>query len=596
MADRRRSEGRRHGVDRRSLVLCICVAALVTAGCWRVAGVAPPDAPRSSSHAAGSPGVFAPPFAVVDSIQAGGALVQLLVPRPSLTPRRPKIVQQLLDAPTAGAALEGANSVPVSDEDRDRALKGVVQPLVLPAGINSTSEGLLLQEVADIIIDTVDDAAPFFVDYGLTAAFALAAAHPASTVVGVVLSPSDVNRVHAPMPPNLYVLHGTDPTKFGPWYQACHFASASLVVQRAVLSSAEEQLPAGAAVEHVVRALPTSRVVYAALLPSELQDLDELVDPRTGKADPNTRPEWKTRVDELQLQIRRLGILWRSTSAAAAAAARNGQDAAAALLDDSGAVILVEIRVLASVRSCSKTWGAPLVQWDRRTLAAITDGGRRVSFAVRSVKKDAEGAKLGRTIHPLQYIPSVNLDTLLGAGLGEGDRTRLLGQMIATPRYSDPLPHNWIVGLGGRALRIDKVDKRYDGAVDEAKGYWGVSTRGYLHLLGHHLCLAISPEGVPRPLEFAGAAQNASQCRKSCRTCWKCCSYLPKASSPCPACRHCGSCAESSIGDAPNDRGATTPHALCQHTYASMHAARKVWGKWRASDAAHPPPSDDVQC
>jgi hypothetical protein len=172
----------------------------------------------------------------------------------------------------------------------------------------------------------------------------------------------------------------------------------------------------------------------------------------------------------------------------------------------------------------------------------------------------------------MQYIPSVNLDTLLGCGLGAAARERLLGQMAATPRYSDPLPHNWVVGEGARAIRIDRVDKRFDRDVDEAKGYWGRATRGYLHLLGYHACLPIAADGLP--------AAMGGECATPCGRCADGCSYLPKGGAPCAACLACGECVSAHAAQTPGGSDVVP----CQKTYKSMHQARKVWGTWQQAD------------
>lgn len=245
-----------------------------------------------------------------------------------------------------------------------------------------------------------------------------------------------------------------------------------------------------------------------------------------------------------------------------------------------GASILFRLELLSSRRLCRKTWGAPLVQWDRSQTVTFNAG--TVTFRVDHVKKDASASTTMRTIHPLQYVHSVNLDTLLGAGLDVALRRDFLGQMITSPRYSDPLPHNWVVAGGGRLERIDKVDLRYDRDVDESKGYWGHSTLGYLHLFAHHLCLDVAPTGLP-------AVAETPPCRPQCRTCAATCSYLPKASEPCAACLACGQCIRlAAATPAEASRQELEGSVKCQKTYSSMHAARRVWKGWEKSDKKHP--------
>eukprot|EP00658_Telonema_sp_P-2_P036001 TRINITY_DN26105_c0_g1_i2.p1 TRINITY_DN26105_c0_g1~~TRINITY_DN26105_c0_g1_i2.p1 ORF type:complete len:172 (-),score=0.82 TRINITY_DN26105_c0_g1_i2:191-706(-) len=166
---------------------------------------------------------------------------------------------------------------------------------------------------------------------------------------------------------------------------------------------------------------------------------------------------------------------------------------------------------------------------------------------------------------------------------------QLLGHMIATPRYSDPLPHNWVIGGGGRVLRIDKIDARYDSKVDESKGYWGRSTRGYIHLLTYHLCIPISGD-TELPLALfedhnEEGPSSMAQCPQACRTCADTCSYLPKGSVPCKACVSCGmECLGGQVfrqlqKSYSASKSKNVPMS-CQKTYPSMHAARKVWAKW----------------
>jgi hypothetical protein len=512
------------------------------------------------------------PLLVVRSVVEldGNRRVQVLAPEPVVRPHQPRGVAEALayySGPDRRPFEERDNSVPVSQEDFERARNSKVLPLAearVPDRGGKPADRVragLFNLLRNFIVAGPDEANPFIVDYGDSLGPHLAELHTAATVVVVTPDPTSAPSKGVR---NAYVLRSQGPTDavFEPWYRACHFASLTLVLGRMLEPEAVE---GDWAATQLLKALPTARMVIAALTPSELK----MVEPhaRGTSVDGAHVREWRDTVEGMRLEIKNLALI------------KGGVDEIR--------LILVRITVLESARACAKTWGGPLVQWDRKLIASVK--GSQVSFAVRSVIDDKAGARLGRTIHPLQFIPSVNMDTLLGAGLSSAQRLRLLSQMMATPRYSDPLPHNWVVGLGGRAIRIDKVDRRYDEDVDEGKGYWGTSTRGYLHLLGHHLCLPIGSNGVPEALSAAESASlSGAGCKAAeCTRCWRCCggAYLPKGSQPCTACLACAQCVGSLAVSQPTDLTDTT-RARCQQTYPSMHRARKVWGKWKKADDA----------
>ena len=293
-------------------------------------------------------------------------------------------------------------------------------------------------------------------------------------------------------------------------------------------------------------------------------------------------------------------------------------------------LVIVGIQVRRASRACAKTWDAPLMQWDRRQVVSVHNG--IVSFRVEAASANSNNRKqkeeekggtkkkmsgIGRVIPLLQYMPSLNLDTVLGAGVDEATRMRFLGAMLATARYSDPLPHNWVIAHGGLPVRIDRVDERYDRDVDETKGYWGVSTHGYVRLLAHHLCLPLGPDGLPalfrqlagrrapvnvasfgpltlptsiaeritanpndrRPLATLEGSGTGDCCCHVCMACIDECSYLPKGRIPCDACLRCGLCVTQLSDDVAS---LAQPASSCRRAYTSMHAARKVWKGWQS--------------
>lgn len=359
---------------------------------------------------------------------------------------------------------------------------------------------------------------------------------------------------------------------FGTFFQTCNFIAQTFLIDPTLVFARDFVATSSRprrfdVVQAVLSALPMSMHVFALLASAELAHIE-------GKLSGSN-------VDELRVEVKQLLCVKSGCN--------SGQATSCAMM-------LVAFHVLFSRRVCSKTWGAPLEQWGRRLFASRSaQEGIRFQVVETEKKKSAAAAagaaaatlsSLGRLVHPLQYIPSVNLDTLLGAGIAAPARLRLLADMVRTPRYSDPLPHNWVVGRGGRAIRIDRVDKRYDRDVDETKGYWGVSTRGYLHLLGHHLCLPLDQkQGVP-------AAMASSACAESCVSgcCGDAaCSYTDKGKAPCFACMACGTCVEEHAQEERNNNGNRNSKEdnydyYCHVEYPSMHAARKIWAKWRKTD------------
>lgn len=525
------------------------------------------------------------------AVFGGAACLQWTRRPPSIVPHRWKYVEEVLAAVSAGRSVhaEGEvteNSVAVSEEDLRRARNNVIVPLPRRLPIRQHFFDVLSTEIfnamRDFVQGSMTDNSPIFVDFGCYVGHEFASANPNATII--CLSPGET---HARVPNILHIpsQHGWDDGHLLPLYTTCNSFSGAFVFDLLFARDSEDAFASqrrGARLSLLMRALPIARVLFVAMEPSELQDLVAQVSFDTGSV---TAKEWQGVVERMIVKIAVIAVVTTSretVECVSAADMQSGIDGTG-LLDAVGRRVIVRISVVESLRSCSKTWNAPLVQWDRRVLATTFHG--RVGFKAVSVKKKNSG--LGRTIHPLQYIPSVNLDTLLGAGLSENGRVRLLGQMIATPRYSDPLPHNWIVGPGAQALRIDKIDKRYDKDVDESKGYWGRSTRGYLHLLAHHLCLPVGQDGLPLAFTDAKWGFNGT-CETACRQCvW--CSYLPKGSPPCSPCATCGQClsfaAERFSSDTPPEsRDASDPAPRCQVTYASMHQARAVWAKWEKQD------------
>ena len=157
-----------------------------------------------------------------------------------------------------------------------------------------------------------------------------------------------------------------------------------------------------------------------------------------------------------------------------------------------------------------------------------------------------------RRIHPLQYLASISFETMLHLGVDDGTRLQMFGDMVASPRYLDPLPHNWVV-TEGRVVRIDKTDDALEESMQESRHAWSNSTAGYLGYLASHLCLpATAPTPtpdigggllLPSPFLRLGRAVAADgsgeQCSAVCRRCVERCSYLPRGVL-CDDCARCG--------------------------------------------------------
>ena len=226
------------------------------------------------------------------------------------------------------------------------------------------------------------------------------------------------------------------------------------------------------------------------------------------------------------------------------------------------------LKLLSISRKCRKTWVAPESQWGRSVELKFTSETNEVEFVVTS-KKQA----LSRKIPPMSFIPHINLETILALGVTEEQRVIFLGEQLATPRYPDPMVHNWIWSRGS-VMRIDKVDLRYEKDVDESKTYWGQSTLGYVTLLGDNLCLPDIKSGLPEVM--------STRC-ESCHCCVLTCSYAPLCpnSPPCvwdqPV---CSSCLECKVCLAENNPRKSTIVQCPFQKYSSWGKATKLWKKW----------------
>ena len=247
----------------------------------------------------------------------------------------------------------------------------------------------------------------------------------------------------------------------------------------------------------------------------------------------------------------------------------------------SAGTVVYRVTLLQVERACKKTWTAEEVQWGRSTLLSYDAATAAVSFRVLAKKKG-----LGRTIHPMSYIPHVNAETLGALGLSLRQRVRLLGQQLGVSRYPDPMLHNW-VWAGGGVQRIDRVDKRYERDVNESATYWGQATVGYLTLLSDNLCMARRGSGFPSALPEA--------CGQACGCCISTCSYAPVCpaqTSPycewgrpvCGACLECSRCLQDPRHTLPAAAVAASPPVPTQcpfNKYKTWSGAVKVWRKWR---------------
>jgi hypothetical protein len=559
---------------------------------------------------------------VAQKLSAGGtdaskecSSVTLLMPQPSFSPIRLKEAaleeyRQRQHSDDAG----GANSVQVDAADLRRAEENVVR--MLPrfvtkddAGSDAplrcpvlTSGASLFNTFRNFLQERALDARPIVLDFGCSIGVSMATVHSNSTVICVFDDErllgkkelhetpdavEDIRREPHRRPPNLLWLEahkgsgGFLQEPFSQLYDACNFVTMGLalfLLQQPLRKADDGRAGRNDMVVALLqKMLPTTAVILAAL----------------HVKSPGTDPA--AQLGRYNVEVGELCAVLRSdlVDAAKRSSVVYACDVIAVVPRSPSATLGVVRLVLGtSTRPCRKTWGAPLIQWDRSQTVQFSNGA--VTFRVDLVSKSG-GANDGdkpkskttmRTIHPLQYIHSLNLDTLLGAGLAVPLRQQILGKMIASPRYSDPLPHNWVVSGGGVIERIDKIDLRYDKDVDENKGYWGHSTRGYLHLFAEHLCLRVAPNGLP------SVAEDDPTCRRLCRQCARECSYLPKATQPCRVCVECSECIQTQSYQASNHAVSASASEKdgslhCQKKYSSMHAARNVWKSWERADRKH---------
>lgn len=451
---------------------------------------------------------------------------------------------------------------------------------------------LIYNQLKDTIQRSITDSAPMVVDIGCVVGEIFARNHPTSTVVCIHLSRTFSTKPTFGNPPanlfHLFTQRGEDLLNgdFKQFFDVCNFFTLVFVLgnMRKDLQRSSEVL-----MDILKKVLPSSALVYTAIDAEALEHFHSSAFTSLPPATKSAAEEEAERIRALDDEVKKpRGQNAKATTPPpppAVIESLSDRVIASTRTSTGKDLLVLEYVVGKSQRPCRKTWNAPFVQWARSQSVTYDHG--KVSFMVKLLHKD--GRKVDhklRYIHPLQYLHSLNLDTLLGAGLSDSVRIRLLGEMIATPRYSDPLPHNWVVASGGKVQRIDKVDAAYDAKVDEAKGYWGRSTRGYLHLLTYHLCLPVNPDGSPSPF-----LRLEEECLNICKVCLESCSYLPKGSI-CPDCTKCGNDCIRPIALTLQsaalklDLEHFAKVSLCQKTYSSMHAARKVWAKWEKEDAA----------
>lgn len=535
--------------------------------------------------------------------------VALLLPDPVFAPIHLKVAA-LLEYRSrrgggGGTTAGGENSVNVDPSDLRRAEENVVEALPLDdqssivGGLTggsgckaSASSTQIFNGLRNFLQVKSLDAKPIFVDFGCVMGVSMARVHSNSTVICLLdgdegaIAKTPLFGVTDRRPRNLLWLHARNGflgAPFSQLYDACNFVTLGAVLVAIPLYPKATAVGNEQVTSLLRRVLPSVAVILVAL--------------RIEEEGGGGRYHSETQLcgalhEDLHETVTEFQVVYNCEPVAIVSLPWGGRERFGVL----------RLVLVSSVRPCRKTWGAPLVQWDRAQTVQFLNGA--VTFRVHHVAKNSAASNKPstmRTIHPLQYIHSLNLDTLLGAGLATPLRRQLLGQMIASPRYSDPLPHNWVVSGGGVVERIDKVDLRYDRDVDESKGYWGHSTRGYLHLLTAHLCLDVAPNGLPSVVEDRGAAvrsnNNASSsCRALCRSCAKGCAYLPKGTVPCPACLDCGSCIEAISRSSTTSSTVVTDESSvrekdgsvhCQLKYSSMHAARSVWKAWERADRKH---------
>jgi hypothetical protein len=267
--------------------------------------------------------------------------------------------------------------------------------------------------------------------------------------------------------------------------------------------------------------------------------------------------------------------------------------------------LLVRVTMVRHYRHrCNKIWERPRV--GHRSSSFSYDRGE-VTIEICQLRTN----RFLRLIHPLSYIVSFSVDTLLSMGISAGTRQWLLGQMIQVPFYPDPFPHNWVIGGGGHVVRIDKQDSKFLQHRGARQYYWSRSTRGYHHLLATHLCLPVSM-GFP-------AAEITDKCRPPCLVCAAKCplrNVSETTPTACQACIQCGQCVSEEAmesdgaqreaklqGADPHDTTATrsgskvltpqdvdstscmadTPYSGGIWTKGQAH-----WKKWEAFDKKHP--------
>jgi len=446
---------------------------------------------------------------------------------------------------------EGDNTVAVDDEDVARAEANIVRPLIRgksssslvePKSCHDRRSYLLTEVLANFIQEVVLDKAPVVVDYGCALGASMASLHRDALLVCVHSTSDEADRHDLANVVSVWTSKDGDylAPPFSNFYDVCNFYSAAVMLYPLFQSTPLDRL-----MDHFAIVAGSTAVVIGAFPVAPNDACEELTEAVYKNA--------LVKGSEVQVSCELLGAVTVGSSTFA----------------------LVRVVQSRSTRPCRKTWGAPFIQWERSQKVIFDEG--RVKFLVSTSSNGAKAVAL-RSVHPLQYIHSVNLDTLLGAGLTERQRVHLLGQMLRTPRYSDPLPHNWVLSGSGELRRIDKVDLRYDSKVNERLNYWGVSTRGYMRLLATHLCLPVGKDGLAAVIPLV----LNQTCHRQCIHCACNCSYLPKGSRPCTACMSCGDCLLDQRGTLNNRRASAK---FCQKTYSTMDKARREWKTWERADA-----------
>jgi hypothetical protein len=229
---------------------------------------------------------------------------------------------------------------------------------------------------------------------------------------------------------------------------------------------------------------------------------------------------------------------------------------------------------------CHKLWGKAKV--GKRESAFVYEAGS-VTINVRDTVKN----KFLRRIHPLSYIVSSNVDTLISIGVPRSTSQRILGQMIQVPFYHDPFPQNWVISGGGQVVRIDKDDKNYLAHKGELHHYWARSTRGYFHLLGAHLCLPIS-NGLPSILVREACGSTCVPCVLSCNV-----TAENHGKPPCSKCMDCGKCVvDQSLKNAQQERDNPEKRKACPAEKAYGGSiwlkGREHWKRWELADKKNP--------